>query len=197
MTVKMHFATFLKLLTQNTGDKVRDLSKYGQSGGFDFYRSSRDGVTDVCVKGKSLDIVLSKVKILSPEYGVERNLDVVTHCHSWFSKQSGQPKEPGHGVWRSPNKIFSVLIEPEISFVSGQIEKIVAVYPRKEPRINRDQAGAGIIVLQKAYKKVGNEKFGILDAYAEKAFWSPTNASQSILDHEVAMIENELQKITA
>jgi len=195
MSVVMHFATFLKLLTQSTGEKIRDLSKYSQGGGFDFYRTSREGVTDICAHGKLPTVVVSKIKVLAADNAVERNVEIVEHCSTWLSKQSGAGSVPGRGVWRSPNKIFSVHIEPEISVTSGGTEKVLAVYPRREPRINRDQAGAGITLLQASYKKTGSVKFGILDAYGEKAFWSPTNASQSILDHDVAMIENELSKI--
>ncbi|MGN6771814.1 MAG: hypothetical protein ACTHJQ_18490 [Rhizobiaceae bacterium] len=197
MSVQMHFSTFLKLLTQSTGDKIRDLSGYAQSGGFDFYRSSRDGVAEICAKSTSISTVIAKVKAIAPPNGIERNVEIVEHCSNWLSKQKGTGSKPKRSVWASPQKVFSVLIEPEILISSNAGLRVLAVYPRIEPRINRDQAGAGIIILKKAYKGDGTEKFGILDAYAEKAFWSPTNASQSILEHEVAMIENELSKVMA
>lgn len=197
MAVLMHFATFLKLLTQSTGDKVRDLSKYAQPGGFDFYRTSRDGVTDLCTGSKTLDEVKSSINALAPQNAVDRNIEIVENFLLWREKQAAMGKQPSRSIWTSPNEIFSIYIEPEISLISGNAEKVLAVYPRKDPRINRDQAGAGIILLQKHYKGSGSEKFGVLDAFGQKAFWSPTNASQAILDHDVAMIENELSKVLA
>ena len=106
-------------------------------------------------------------------------------------------QEDKKGLWTSPKKIFSVHIEPEICLSQGGVDRVLAVYPRNEPRINRDQAGAGILLIQKSYPAEGQIKFGILDAFAEKAYWSPTNSSQSILEHEVTMIENELSKVLA
>ena len=51
------------------------------------------------------------------------------------------------------------------------------------------------MLLQKAYKGNRNEDFGILDAYGQKAFWSPTNVSSTLLDIEISTIENELKRI--
>ena len=86
-------------------------------------------------------------------------------------------------------------IEPEIGLEGASKTKVLAVYPRREPRLNRDKAGAGILLLRKAYKGVGNEEFGILDAYGEKSYWSPTNVSSALLDAETATIESELKRI--
>jgi hypothetical protein len=41
----------------------------------------------------------------------------------------------------------------------------------------------------------GNEEFGVLDAYGEKAYWSPTNVSAALLDREIATIDAELKRI--
>lgn len=98
-------------------------------------------------------------------------------------------------MWPSPLKIFSIHIEPEICIEKGDIRRVLAVYPRREHRLNRDKAGAGVMLLQKAYKGNRNEDFGILDAYGQKAFWSPTNVSSTLLDIEISTIENELKRI--
>ncbi|MCR5857300.1 hypothetical protein [Mesorhizobium sp. J428] len=198
MPVIMHFSTFLKLLTQNTGDKIRDLSKCSQAGGFDYYRTSRDGVASLCGDSKSLEFVKMRIKAMAPENAIDRNVKIAEHCSNWLKKQTGTGKKAGKALWTSPKKIFSVHIEPEICLTQGGTNRILAVYPRDEPRINRDQAGAGILLIQKSYKAgSGPNKFGILDAFAERAYWSPTNSSQSILDHEITMIENELTKVLA
>jgi hypothetical protein len=195
MSVHMHFATFLKFLTQSTGEKIRDLAKYEKGKGFDFYRTSRDGVASLCDNSKSLDEVLLTIESQAPSNGTERNREIAENTYQWLKRQSGVGATAPKGIWRSPNKVFSVQIEPEILLSNSGVDRVLAVYPRKEPRINRDQAGAGLLVLAAAYIGGGGEKFGILDAYAQKAFWSPTNASKAILDHDVAMIENELAKV--
>lgn len=113
----------------------------------------------------------------------------------WLDKQSGKRIAPARGVWPSPENYFSVHIEPEIGLENGERKRILAVYPRREPRLNRDKAGAGIVLLRRAYKGSGDEEFGILDAYGAKAYWSPTNVSAALLDREIATIDAELKRI--
>src|SRR5690606_19302628 len=62
-------------------------------------------------------------------------------------------------------------------------------------RINRDQAGAGLILLSRGYRGFGNEKFGILDAFGNKVHRTPTNISERLLENEIATIEAELARI--
>lgn len=123
------------------------------------------------------------------------NIEIFEHVADWLVKQPGKRIAPSRGVWPSPEKCFSVHIEPEIGLEQGGKTKILAVYPRREPRLNRDKAGAGIILLRRAYKGVGGEEFGILDAFDGKAYWSPTNVSAALLDREIATIDAELKRI--
>lgn len=195
MPVIMHFSTFLKFLTLDTGDKIRHLEGYSTPGGFDFYRSSRDGVLQHSAHGRSRERVIKDIANIAPHNAVAHNVEIFEHAANWLEKQKGQRVVPSRGVWPSPNKIFSVHIEPEIGLIAGGTKKIVAVYPRREPRLNRDTAGAGVLLLRRAYRGVGDEEFCILDAYGEKAFKSPTNVSNALLDREIKTIEGELQRI--
>lgn len=195
MPIVMHFATFLKLLTLNAGDKIRDLERYAKPGGFDFYRPSRDGVMQHCAHGRPKDRVLKDIEASSATNSVERNKEIFGKVSAWIADHPGDATIPNRGVWRSPQKIFSVHIEPEISYQSKNELHVVAVYPRKEVRINRDQAGAGLILLGRGYRGVGNEKFGILDAFGSKVHRTPTNISERLLENEIASIEAELVRI--
>jgi hypothetical protein len=195
MPVVMHFATFLKLLTLNAGDKIRDLERYAKPGGFDFYRPSRDGVMQHCAHGRSTDRVLKDIEAASAANSRERNKEIFDRVAAWLGSHAKDTSIPNRGVWRSPNKVFSVHIEPEISFRSKDAQQIIAVYPRKDVRINRDQAGAGLVLLSRGYKGFGNEKFGILDAFGNKVHRTPTNVSERLLDNEIAAIEGELSRI--
>ncbi|MEM0988698.1 MAG: hypothetical protein AAGK00_07435 [Pseudomonadota bacterium] len=194
MPVIMHFATFLKFLTQNTGEKIRDLEKYGEPGGFDFYRGSRDGVLAYCAHGRSRDAILRDIGA-GPQNTVVRNREIFIAAADWLDDQRGNRHAPSRGVWASPNGVFSVHIEPEISLSRGRTTDVVAVYPRREPRINRDQAGAGVLLLRRAYNGNGNERFGVLDAAGRRVHWSPTNFSDAILEREIETIESELERI--
>lgn len=195
MPVIMHFSTFLKFLTLDTGDKIRQLEDYAKPGGFDFYRTSRDAVLNYSAHGKSRHAVLAEIAKSAPTNGVAHNAEIFEQVATWLDKQKGNRVAPSRGVWPSPNKKFSVHIEPEIGLKNGEPSKVLAVYPRREPRLNRDKAGAAIILLRRAYNGTGNEEFGILDAYGAKAYWTPTNVSSAILDVEISTIEAELTRI--
>lgn len=195
MPVVMHFATFLKLLTLNTGDKIRDLERYAKPGGFDFYRPSRDGIVQHCAHGRTKDRVLRDIETSATTNSVERNKEVFERVSAWVADHPGQAIMPNRGVWRSPQKTFSVHIEPEISYQAKNTQHVVAVYPSKDVRINRDQAGAELILLGRGYRGFGNEKFGILDAFAGRVHRTPTNISERLLENEIATIEAELARI--
>lgn len=192
----MHFSTFLKFLTLDTGDKIRQLESYATPGGFDFYRPSRDGVLQFSAHGRSRKNVIADIAKTASTNSVDHNVEIFEHAADWLEKQkTGQRIAPSRGVWPSPRKNFSVHIEPEIGLESNSKQKILAVYPRRDPRLNRDKAGAGIILLRRAYKGSGDEEFGIFDAYGAKAFWSPTNVSSALLEREIDIIDSELERI--
>lgn len=194
--VIMHFSTFLKFLTLDTGDKIRQLEAYATPGGFDFYRPSRDGVLQFAAHGRSKENVIRDIQTNAPSNTVAHNVEIFVHTANWLDKQkNGQRIAPARGVWPSPRKHFSVHIEPEIGFEKAGKRKILAVYPRRAPRLNRDQAGAGIILLSRAYRGAESEEFGILDAHGSRAFWTGTNVSSAILDREIATIDSELERI--
>ena len=49
------FSTFLKLATQPTSQQLRDIQMYGKPGGYDRYRSLKEGVTDFIQHKKPAD----------------------------------------------------------------------------------------------------------------------------------------------
>ncbi|MBY6118486.1 MULTISPECIES: hypothetical protein [Mameliella] len=194
MPVVMHFATFLKYFTLSDGDKIRELQKYSKPGGFDFYRPSRDAITDYFVAGKPEAHCKAFIAASSGANNEEHNLSVFDAVRDWGGKQKVVAEPPSRGVWKSPKKTFSVRIEPEFLIKRNGTDTVVAVYPRSSVALNRDNAGAGIILLQQAYKGSGGEAFGILDAHASKAFWTPTNVSEIVLDNVVRFIDENLPK---
>lgn len=195
MPVIMHFSTFLKFLTLDTGDKIRQLEAYAKPGGFDFYRTSRDGVLQHCAHGRERVRVIKDIRATAPPNAIDHNVEIFEHSSDWLQKQKGQRVAPSRGVWPSPNKVFSVHIEPEIGLETKAHKRIIAVYPRREPRLNRDIAGAGVLLLQRGYRGGGDEEFAILDAYGGKAFKAPTNISNQLLEREIETIEGELRRV--
>ncbi|MEM7661562.1 MAG: hypothetical protein AAF292_04895 [Pseudomonadota bacterium] len=112
-----------------------------------------------------------------------------------MDKQNGELFAPNRGVWKSPGGNFSVHIEPEIGIQTKQGQDVVAVYPRKEPRLTRDVGGAGVVLLSQAYRAEEHTRFGILDAYGQRVTRAKTNVSEAILRREIETIDSELQRI--
>lgn len=194
----MHFSTFMKLLTQTTGERIRDIEKYAKPGGFDYWRSSRDGLVQHSAHGRDRSRVVADIEANPAENTVENNKVVFESCADWLAKQSQQRFAPNRGVWPSPNGVFSVHIEPEIGIEKRNGEKqVIAVYPRKEPRLTRDIGGAGVLLLRRGYRGDGTEVFGVLDAGAGAVVKAQTNVSEMILDEEIDRIEQNLRRVLA
>jgi hypothetical protein len=184
----------MKLLTLSTADKIRDLQKYATPGGFDFYKPSRDAVRAYCSGGLSREEVERQIVSASTQNSLATNKGIFGKVVEWLDKQSGSYDQPNIYSWTSPNKVFSVIVEPEIKIISSDV-RFIAVYPKLDVKLTRDQAGAGILLMRQTGKFAENEKLGVLDAYRTKAFWTPTNVSAGLLTHEVQVIENELNTI--
>ena len=192
----MHFATFLKLLSQDAGEKIKDLEKYATPGGFDFWRPLREGVGRHVAHGQNSDSVKQFIEQSAANNAVNRNVEVFTSVSEWVARQSGVGFLPNRGVWKSPNGVFSIHIEPEIGLEKRNGEKhITAIYGRTTPRLNRDKAGAAIILLEKSYRGDGSETFGILDAGKPQLIRAKTNVSERLLEVEISFIEDELHRI--
>lgn len=76
MPVIMHFSTFLKFLTLDTGDKIRQLEAYSTPGGFDFYRSSRDGVLQYSAHSRPRKNVVQDIAKLAPQNAAAHNIEI-------------------------------------------------------------------------------------------------------------------------
>jgi len=198
MPVVMHFATFLKLLTQDTGDKIRDLEKYGRPGGYDFWRPLRDGMDGLVGHGRLQSKVQADIAANASANSKKRNLEVFDQAAEWFAKQAGTGFFPNRGVWKSPAGMFSVQIEPEIGLEKKNGQQLVAaIYGRAAPRIRRDQAGAAIILLERTYKSNADIEFGILDAAAGKLHKAKSNVSEALLEAETKFIDEQLARVMA
>ncbi len=198
MPVVMHFATFLKLLTQDTGDKIRDLEKYGRPGGYDFWRPLRDGMDAFVGHGLGIEDVRRDISINASANSSTRNLEVFEQAATWVSRQNGRGFIPNRAVWRSPGGMFSVQIEPEIGLERRNgCQLVAAIYGRKEPRIRRDQAGAATLLLERTYRSNEDVEFGILDASAGVLHRARSNVSEALLDAETRFIDDQLSRVFA
>ena len=103
MPVIMHFSTFLKFLTLDTGDKIRQLENYAKPGGFDFYRPSRDAVLNYSAHGKSFKSVVQDIAKQAGQNTVGHNTEIFENVARWLDKQS-EPALRHHAACGHPRK---------------------------------------------------------------------------------------------
>ncbi len=193
-SINMNLSTFLKLLTLNTGEKLRDVQKYKEAGGYDFYQALRAAHLKF---GPTPDVSLG-IDFISARASANAkkvNEDLYRASHEWILKQKGEFFSPSRALFRSPRNVFSVTVNPEIGLRTKSVDTAYAIYPRQHVRINRDQAGAALLLMSEAYGDTSNMQFGVLDVTADKAFRTPTNMSKAILDAEVRFLEIEFLKL--
>lgn len=192
----LHFATFLKLLALPTGDKLKAVAKYGEdSGGFDYWKPLRSGVIQYCAHGKSREEVHRHISQNSGRTNQERCSSKFESVADWSDKQSGAGFAPNRGVWRSPQALFSVHIEPEIGYETNSNTKITAIYPTSSATLTADTAGAGLILLRDNYRNASNETFGVYQVDTNRCFRRITNNSEAILRADIATLENAFAQI--
>ncbi len=195
MPVQMHFSTFLKLLTLDTGDKIRQLTNYTRPGGFDFYRSLREATIAHTEGQRSVDEAEKILRASAGSNTLDTNLEIFHRVAAWLSKQSGTCVPSPRAVWPSPAKQFTIVIAPEISIQRGNEIRTLAIYPRRQARLNGDKAGAAIILMQQCLPAPDGTRFGILDVFGERAHHSSTNYSSAVLAREIATIDDELARL--
>jgi hypothetical protein len=194
MPVTMHFSTFLKFLTLSDGDRLRELEAYSEPGGFDFYRPLREASTAHLADGHSVDRCRTSIQNRTNDRNRGHNLEAFEGVASFGSRQRPILERPVKSIWRSPRRIFNVHIEPEFLILRQGLRTAVAVYPRGQSALNRDTAGAGIVLLRNAYRGEV-DGFGILDVMAGNAYWTPTNVSERVLQSMVGFIELHLSEL--
>jgi len=186
----LHFATFLKLLALSTGDKMRAIAKYGDAdGGFDYWKPLRSGCIQYCAHGASRPRVHSHITSNAGSTNETRCIEKFEITANWMDRQAGQGFAPNRGVWRSPTGAFSVHIEPEIGFETSNRNKITAVYPTSSASLNRETAGAGILLLSQNYRDRSDEVFGIFEVDTNRCYRTPTNNSEGVLLADIATID--------
>lgn len=195
MPVTMHFSTFLKFLTLSDGDRVRELEAYSEPGGFDFYRPLREASTALVADGHSVERCTNSIRARCNDRNRGHNLEAFQRVVDFMARQRQIAERPVKSVWRSPRRVFSVHIEPEFLITRQGIRTAVAVYPRAQTSLNRDTAGAGIVLLRNAYRGEV-DGYGILDAMAGNAYWTPTNVSERVLQSVVGFIETQLTEMS-
>ncbi len=90
MPIIMHFSTFLKFLTLDTGDKIRQLENYAKPGGIDYYKTSCDAVLKYSVHGMSQKNAIAAIAKSAPQNAVSHNIEIFENVASGWTNKLGK-----------------------------------------------------------------------------------------------------------
>ena len=190
----LHFSTFLKLLASPTAERIRNISRYAQPGGFDYWRPLRAGITRMALHDTTIEDARTYVSDNSSGTNRDNCIDRFDKIADWLARQPGTYSDVSRrGVWNSPNGIFSVHIEPELELMGRTGSRIIAFYPTDQPSLNRDIAGSGIVLLRRYYGEGSNSQFQIYDVNRNLCHRTPTNVSRGLLDADILDIERHFE----
>ncbi len=197
MIPSIHFATFLKLIAQNTQDRIKSISKYDEPGGFDFWGPMRSAVSRYAVEGISQETALNEIERNSGAGNQQYCSTAFETVATWVNNQGGSKHSVSHGIWTSPLETFRVKIEPEFQVISSRANKTVAVYPNKAPLMTRDVAGAGIIFMREHYGIGYNGDFSVYDVQNRRCHSAMGNVSEQLLRASITDIDSHFERLVS
>ncbi len=191
----LHFSTFLKLLASSNAERIRNISRYAQPGGFDYWRTFRTGVCNIALDDSTIETARNYVSQNTPDGNRDNCLNKFDKVSAWLNRQQGTYSGNERGIWNSPNNVFSVHIEPEMQITGRAGSRVIAFYPNNAPALSRDTAGSGILLLRRHYGQGCNSQFQIYDVERNKCYKTPTNVSMNLLDTDIQAIEGHFQNL--
>jgi hypothetical protein len=189
--------TFLKFLLQPTPEKARDFRRYSQPGGYDYYHSLKKAAHALTIGQKGLETASSQIHKLSSELERTHNLEALVRLDEWLQKRKGIFFEPPQAVYKSPNKILTVKLQPEFGLVHKNKRLVIALWNTKEPKLTPTAAGIGIYMMQTQMKlgPFSDCAFHVLDLRENRLFGPPSvpNNAPSLLAAEFVLAEKLLE----
>ncbi|MBI3437858.1 MAG: hypothetical protein HY054_04270 [Proteobacteria bacterium] len=182
--------TLLKLMSQRSEDKVRDLRKYDEPGGYDatksFRRAIQLGLPEAGLAGVALRI--EKIPVPSEKSRAKGFFPVLKHKLESIGTKF---IEPPRALWRSPKRMFSVDFHPEAAIIEGNHRALVFVYCNQKTKPTPTSAGALIVLARRALKEVSEEadEIVVLDIARGTAYRAVNNTSAEVLDKEIADLD--------
>lgn len=192
--VNIAFSTFLKIAALPMDRAVTTLGRYSSSeGGFDHYGHVKRATIARARSSTLRSRAVQQINELSSDSHRKNNLEIDQLIDQWIAKHPASSLEPIKTIYRPPSKVFGVKLAPELSTKHQKEDAYVAIYCSKEPSLSSASAGAGILMLRQTFRAhdLLGIKFGVLDVRSNRTFWTPTNASQRLLESTVRLIESE------
>lgn len=183
--------TLLKLMSQRSEDKVRDLRKYDDPGGYDatklFRKAIQVGLLESGLEGVAARI--DKIPVPAEKSRGKGFLPVLKRKLEAIGKNF---IEPPRALWRSPKRTFSVDFHPEAAVIEGNHRTLVFVYCNQKTRPTPTSAGALIVLAKRALAEALDEadEIVVLDIARGTSYRAVNNTSAAVLDKEISDLDS-------
>jgi hypothetical protein len=188
---------FAKLVSCNHAELIRELAPYETPGGYDFYGALKEAVFDYFASDENEREALAKLKGISGDNERQKSVSNFQTIVAWRKKNKGNPFVPPRAVWRSPNKVFSVKVTPEIGLEVGGKRRILSLYCTLQPSLTPTSAGVARLLAIEALKGEvdATDTIGLFDVPRNRVFQTSPNIAQKVLIASVESIEREFQRL--
>lgn len=188
---KMAASTFLKLMSQRSEEKLRDLSAYDRPGGYDAHRNLRlaiaEGTSDGTIDHlhdalSAIPVVQERARALELEPLIERKL----------LEQSDVFVTPPQLTWTAPNRGFSVNLHPDVGMQQGNHVLYAFLYFHSKVRPTSTTAGALIHLAKRELGPLVGEadEFAVIDVRTGDTFKKVMRFSPDLLAKEVRDLDS-------
>jgi hypothetical protein len=183
--------TLLKLMSQRSEDKVRDLRKYDEPGGYDATKLFRKAIQLGLLEGglSGVEARIDRIPVPAEKSRAKGFFPVLKRKLEAIGTTF---VEPPRAVWRSPKRTFSVDFHPEAAIIEGNHRTLVFVYCNQKTRPTPTSAGALIVLAQRALSEALAEadEIVILDIARGTAHRTVNNTSPAVLDKEISDLDS-------
>jgi len=182
--------TLLKLMSQRSEDKVRDLRKYDEPGGYDATKLFRKAIQSGLLEG-GLEGVAARIERIPVPIEKSRAKGFFPLLKRKLEAIGTTFVEPPRTLWRSPKRTFSVDFHPEAAVIEGNHRTIVFVYCNQKTRPTPTSAGALIVLARRALADILDEadEVVVLDIARGVNHRTVNNTSAAVLDKEIADLD--------
>jgi hypothetical protein len=193
--------TFLKCLELSTQEKLRQYALYDQPGGYDFYTHLKRNASAVSSGSKRWDGAQAAIDRISAGPERKHNKSALEALRRWVERRNAKLFEPPEGLVRSPNKLLTVRLSPELGVEFKGTRHVVALWPTQNTVLSRRVAGIGVMLLQEelAGGEFADCEFNVLDLRANRIYGSKaiTKDAGRLLALEFKIAEELIRKDAA
>jgi hypothetical protein len=175
--------TFIRYYAMDPTRLVGEVSRRMQTaGGYDFYRLLADAIR-AKIRGASDDEVQFILGGSSNITEVNYNRAAYKVFEEKFGKKKGLEEFEKKGSVKLSGGELVVQVAPLFSIQSSAALSVYNVWAAQNPELDRAKAGAGVYLMQQAFKKTApNYDYRVFDAVNNKVFSAISNATAQAVE---------------